>query len=817
MARWSSGRIALGAVAVVCLLAVAFWTTRVASRVHETVLTTTSLRGDVGHSSEPAQQGHAAQPGASHTRETDSEGADEPPVPAGDVPGADDDGGAAPSSASAAGGASQSGSGEGAAGNDATGEATPAAAEVCTPPTLPRIEAPGKLALVTGAAGFIGSHVARHCAELGMVVVAVDDMSGGFVHNVPDHERISFVQGDVKDADFLDALFSAYAFDFVYHLAAYAAEGLSHFIRSFNYRNNLVGSVELINQAAKHGIKCFVFTSSIAVYGAGQTPMVETMTPQPEDPYGIAKYAVEMDLRAAKHMWGLDFVVFRPHNVYGPGQNLYDRYRNVIGIFMNQLLNGQPMTLFGDGSQTRAFSYIDEVAPVIAHGPLVPEARNQVFNIGADTPYTVLSLAGHVARAMKLPENIKLLDARKEVAHAHSSHAKVACYYGKTDPVPLEEGLKRMVEWWERVQSQAHPASQPTSFAAVEVLAELPPSWKRKDLVQGPTANLIGPLLPVRNNLPNLDDKCGVYCVPQPLVDEYARRVNAVLGSDDKWPPKQVAQWRHPGTTSVRNGKERKSKTLVSIHTAQNAWHVTQLMLVSLAATHDDFDVVLVDDHSDRVDIASKAEAWGVHVLRWGGGLPDDIPGPGEYASDGSGAAQASGAAQGSGSGAVKPKGLTHSWNTVWRQFMDNDQYDNLILANNDLIVPDGTIDRLVAALDSGWAWVLPVVSERGSPYLHHRLHEHFTATSASNMSWTNQVGTAAAAAWLTSVHLLTTQCVPVCQSGAGLQAGSGSAAATRDGAGSTGCAAVARQQRQGLPERLHDGLSEGPHAPRPV
>ncbi len=228
------------------------------------------------------------------------------------------------------------------------------------------------ITLITGGAGFIGSHVARHCLALGHEVTVLDDLSGGFADQVPAGAR--FVRGSVTDPALVQRLFEEQSFTYVYHLAAYAAEGLSHFIRRFNYTNNLVGSVTLINEAVKHGVKCFVFTSSIAVYGANQLPMREDLTPQPEDPYGIAKYAVELDLHAAHEMFGLDYVIFRPHNVYGENQNIGDRYRNVIGIFMNQIMQGQPLTIFGDGEQTRAFSYIDDVAPTIANSVNVPAA-----------------------------------------------------------------------------------------------------------------------------------------------------------------------------------------------------------------------------------------------------------------------------------------------------------------------------------------------------------------------------------------------------------------------------------------------------------
>ena len=214
-----------------------------------------------------------------------------------------------------------------------------------------------------------------------------------------------------------------------------------------NYTNNLIGTVNLINQSILHGVKCFVFTSSIAVYGTNQTPMTEELTPQPEDPYGIAKYAVELDLAAAQHMFDLPYIIFRPHNVYGERQNIADKYRNVIGIFMNQVMSGQPMTIFGDGLQTRAFSHIDDVAPIISRAPLVKEAYYQVFNVGADEPYTVLSLAQEVAHAFGVELHIVHLKARNEVVHAFASHERIRQVFDEPQPVPLSEGIKRMAEW----------------------------------------------------------------------------------------------------------------------------------------------------------------------------------------------------------------------------------------------------------------------------------------------------------------------------------------------------------------------------------
>jgi UDP-glucose 4-epimerase len=325
--------------------------------------------------------------------------------------------------------------------------------------------------LVTGAAGFIGSHVVDHCLGLGFDVVATDDLSGGFRENVPAAAQLAV--GDLRDAAFVGSLFEGRRYAHVYHLAAYAAEGLSHFIRNYNYQTNLVASVNLINESVKSEVKTFVFTSSIAVYGALQSPMSESMEPRPEDPYGISKYAVELDLRAAHEMFGLDFIVFRPHNVYGERQNIVDRYRNVVGIFMNQVMQGEPMTVFGDGLQTRAFSHIDDVAPVIARSPLVPAARNEVFNVGADTPYTVLHLAQEVAEAFGAAKNVRHLPPRNEVVHAFSDHAKSRRVFGDGTPVDLRSGVRRMAEWAKR-----RGPMRPVTFSAIEVAKNLPPSWR---------------------------------------------------------------------------------------------------------------------------------------------------------------------------------------------------------------------------------------------------------------------------------------------------------------------------------------------------
>jgi len=315
-------------------------------------------------------------------------------------------------------------------------------------------------ALVTGAAGFIGSHVARCLLEDGHEVVALDDLSGGHLENVPAGAK--WIQGSITDYDMLIALFDEERFEYVYHFAAYAAEGLSHFIRRFNYTTNLLGSTNLINLSILHRLRCFVFTSSIAVYGSAQVPMTEDITPHPEDPYGISKYAVELDLEAARKQFGLDYIIFRAHNVYGENQNTGDLYRNVIGIFMRQILSDQPLTIFGDGEQTRAFSYIGDVAPVMAQAALNPRAYGEVFNIGADTSCTVIELARIVSEAMGVEFRKIHLPRRNEVKHAYAEHSKVRRFFDVPPATPIEDGIRRMAEWVQRVGVRSSMPIGPT-------------------------------------------------------------------------------------------------------------------------------------------------------------------------------------------------------------------------------------------------------------------------------------------------------------------------------------------------------------------
>ncbi len=329
----------------------------------------------------------------------------------------------------------------------------------------------GMQVLVTGGAGFLGSHLVRALLARELEVIVLDDLSGGLRENVPRDAR--FVEGSICDEGLVARVFCENKIEVVFHLAAYAAEGLSHFIRRYNYTNNVVGSVTVLNEAIRHHVKRFVFTSSIAVYGTGDLPLMESHVPHPEDPYGIAKLAVELDLAAAHHQFGIEYTILRPHNLYGPYQSMRDRYRNVVGIFLNQVMKEKPLTIFGDGTQSRAFTYVGDVIDAMAESGFRDEARNQIFNIGGDAAFTVQKLAETVLSVTGARIDVQHLAARNEVTHAYCDHRKLAHVFGASRQTSLEEGVRKTWDWAKKVGPSTTP-----SFAAIELENGMPPSWR---------------------------------------------------------------------------------------------------------------------------------------------------------------------------------------------------------------------------------------------------------------------------------------------------------------------------------------------------
>jgi UDP-glucose 4-epimerase len=303
--------------------------------------------------------------------------------------------------------------------------------------------------LVTGGAGFLGSHVVDTLIGLGRRVVVLDDLSTGCLENL--NAAAHFVQGSILDESLINRLFREQCFAHVFHLAGFAAERLSHVVRRHNYEVNVVGSANLINACLNHGVECFVYSSSAAVYGRGSRSAEEDSSLRPLDPYGIAKMAVERDLAVARDRFGLQSVVFRAHNVYGERQNIRDPNRNVVGIFIHNALEGRPLPIHGDGSQRRPFSHVSDVAPVIALAPSVPGARNETFNVGACESVSVRRLAEIVSEAAAAPLRLRHIERPDEVKDVLCSHEKVHRVFGlHRETVTLEVGVRRMVAWARR-------------------------------------------------------------------------------------------------------------------------------------------------------------------------------------------------------------------------------------------------------------------------------------------------------------------------------------------------------------------------------
>jgi UDP-glucose 4-epimerase len=300
--------------------------------------------------------------------------------------------------------------------------------------------------LITGIAGLLGSRLADYLIETqpNVTIIGIDDLSGGYKENI--HPKIKTHILNLKDPN-LTNIFEEAKPDYVFHFAAYAAEGLSPFIRTYNYQNNLVATANLINECIRHNVKRLVFTSTLAVYGHGYGGIFdEEQIPNPIDPYGVAKYACEMDIQIAGEQHNLDWCIIRPHNVYGVKQNIWDKYRNVLGIWMFQHMNGLPTTIFGDGTQTRAFSYIDDSLEPLWNAAIRPEASRQIINLGGIKEYSILE-ANIILRDIINCPQVEFLEQRHEVKHSIPTWKKSVDILGFQHKTDLKEGLTEMWNW----------------------------------------------------------------------------------------------------------------------------------------------------------------------------------------------------------------------------------------------------------------------------------------------------------------------------------------------------------------------------------
>jgi UDP-glucose 4-epimerase len=328
--------------------------------------------------------------------------------------------------------------------------------------------------LITGVAGLLGSRLSDYIIENhpDVEVVGIDDLSGGYKENV--NPKVEFWQMNLVTHP-IENCFEVHEFDYVYHFAAYAAEGLSPFIRQYNYENNLVATARIINQCIKHNVKRLVFTSTLAVYGHQDGNIFdETQIPKPIDPYGVAKFGCEMDVQIAGEQHGLDWCIIRPHNVFGVNQNIWDKYRNVLGIWMYQHIIGEPMTIFGDGNQTRAFSYIDDSLQPLWKASQDPRASKQIINLGGIKEYSI-NEANEILREVIGGGSVQYHEQRHEVKHSIPTWQKsidLLDFEFKTD---LKEGLTKMWEW-----AKKQPVRERFVWPSYELDKGIYSFWKTK-------------------------------------------------------------------------------------------------------------------------------------------------------------------------------------------------------------------------------------------------------------------------------------------------------------------------------------------------
>lgn len=334
-----------------------------------------------------------------------------------------------------------------------------------------------KAILITGSAGLIGSKFAQWVLDNQpeYYVIGVDNMFGGYEENLPDNPRYFHFCMNVEDDEFENVFKSNFfEIEYVFHMACYAAEGLSPFVRKFNWTNNAISTANVINMCIKYNVKRLVYTSSMSVYGEGNGAerFDEDLTPAPLDPYAISKYACEMDIQSAGLTHDLDWCIIRPHNVYGENQNIWDRYRNVLGIWIYQKLNGEPLTIYGDGEQSRAFSYIDDSLPCFWNAAVYEKASKQIVNLGGMTGCTIKEACEIAQRVMEY-DKVEYREARMEVKHAVPSYQKSIDILDYNETISLEEGFRRMYEW-----AQTQPNRERFKWPFYEIEQKIYSYWK---------------------------------------------------------------------------------------------------------------------------------------------------------------------------------------------------------------------------------------------------------------------------------------------------------------------------------------------------
>ena len=334
--------------------------------------------------------------------------------------------------------------------------------------------------LITGIAGHIPSRLAQWILDNipDCEVYGVDDHTCGYFENIPEKATYEVLSlGDTWTVRPLEEMFQEVGpFDYVFHMAAYAAEGLSPFIREYNYKNNLMATAEVVNCCLRHPPKRLVFTSSMAVYGKGTPPFTEDDPCNPIDPYGIAKRACELDIMQAGEQHGLQWTIIRPHNFYGPYQSIWQKYRNVFGIWMSRILEDKPLLIFGDGTQTRAFSYIQDALPCFWTAATSAQTQGEIINLGGIHACSIREAAESLMRITGY-DRVEYADQRHEAHQAYTTYEKSVDLLGFEHKTHLERGLTEMWTWAQRAW-ELYPERREHFLPEIEVSKGLYKQWQ---------------------------------------------------------------------------------------------------------------------------------------------------------------------------------------------------------------------------------------------------------------------------------------------------------------------------------------------------
>ncbi len=334
-------------------------------------------------------------------------------------------------------------------------------------------------ALVTGAAGFIGSHLVDALIEEYDVVYGVDNLVGGYESNV--NPSSQFTPIDLCDKQAVSDYIKKIKPDVLFHLAADATEGRSQFTPISASENNYLAYLYTLIPCIQQHIKKVVLVSSMSVYGSQKPPFSEEMPKKPDDVYGVTKAAMEDVTQVLAKVHGFEYSIIRPHNVYGPRQNMRDPYRNVVAIFINRLLQNKPFYIYGKGNQKRAFTYIQDLIPYMVTIGSSESCNGEIFNIGPDQEYTINQLSEAILTTWfqntTIPESLTphYLPLRPlEVVNAYCTNDKAKKHLGYTTSVSLLKGIQETVAWAKSV------GPQPFQYIDLELMNDdVPETWKK--------------------------------------------------------------------------------------------------------------------------------------------------------------------------------------------------------------------------------------------------------------------------------------------------------------------------------------------------